>query len=79
MLVIKVRWFPVKVYCFTNHAKSCIWIKQYLVSATSPEMHIYKMGYMLNFDKPPKVLHESKHKPTVLASGLVIVLFSLLG
>ena len=42
-------------------------------------MHIYKMGCLLDFDKRPKVLHESKHKLTLLASRLVFVLFLLLG
>ena len=41
-------------------------------------MHIYKIGCLLDFDKRPKVLHESKHKLTVLASRLVFVLFLLL-
>ena len=41
-------------------------------------MHIYKMRCLLDFDKQPKVLHESKHKLTLLASRLVFVLFLLL-
>lgn len=54
-------------------------VKQYLASVLSPGMHIYKMGCLIDFDKRPKVLHESKHKLTLLASQLVFVLFLLLG
>lgn len=46
----------------------CISVKQYLASVLSPGMHIYKMGCLLDFHKRPKVLHESKHKLTLLAS-----------